>query len=127
VTGETKKQTVLAAVEDMFFWAKIDAAARNLGVHLVQAADAQKLQEQLEASVPDLIILDLNSKACAPIEAILRIKGDPALQRVPLVAFLSHVHVELEQAARKAGCDTVMPRSAFARNLAQILQLENSC
>jgi CheY-like chemotaxis protein len=118
---EKKRKTVLAAVDDMFFWAKIEAVAKGLGVDVVQAANAQMLEERLEASTPDLIIVDLNSKACSPIEAIRRIKGRPSLQRVPLVAFFSHIQVELEQAAQEAGCETIMPRSTFTKNLPQIL------
>ena len=118
---EGKKRTVLAAVDDMFFWAKIEAVGKGLGVDVVQAANAQVLEQRLAASTPDLIIVDLNSKACSPIEAIRRMKGQPSLQGVPLVAFFSHVQVELEQAAQEAGCETIMPRSAFTKNLPQIL------
>jgi hypothetical protein len=38
-----------------------------------------------------------------------------------VVAFLSHVQVELAAQARAAGCDEVMPRSSFTQNLAAIL------
>ncbi len=123
MNAETKGPTVLAVVDDMFFWAKIDAVAKELGVHLVHAPDSRKLAEKLEASSPDLIILDLNNTSCSPLDAIRRIKGDPRLERIPLVAFLSHVQVELEQAARRAGCETIMPRSAFSRKLVEILRM----
>jgi hypothetical protein len=45
---------------------------------------------------------------------------------VPVVAFLSHVQVELAEAARAAGCREVMPRSEFTRNLATILERAKS-
>jgi hypothetical protein len=38
-----------------------------------------------------------------------------------MVGFLSHVQVDLAEQARAAGCDEVMPRSKFTRDLAQIL------
>jgi hypothetical protein len=34
---------------------------------------------------------------------------------------LSHVQTDLAARAREAGCDEVMPRSAFTQNLARIL------
>jgi hypothetical protein len=40
-----------------------------------------------------------------------------------IVAFLSHVQVELAAQARAAGCSEIMPRSAFTQNLAAILQV----
>jgi CheY-like chemotaxis protein len=116
------KRTVLAAVEDMFFLAKIEAAAKVVGVDLVEARSAEKVNEQLEVLNPDLIILDLNAKAWDPLEVIRRIRWEPKFKSTPVVAFLSHVQVELERAARAAGCENVIPRSAFSRDLPQILR-----
>jgi CheY-like chemotaxis protein len=116
------KRTVLAAVEDMFFLAKIEAAAKVVGVDLVEARSVEKLNEHLDVLNPDLIILDLNSKAWDPLEVIRRIRREPKFKSTPVVAFLSHVQVELERAARAAGCENVIPRSAFSRDLPQILQ-----
>lgn len=116
------KPVIIAAVDDIFFSAKIDAAARIVGVELRQATDAHRLEEQLATLTPTLIVLDLNSKACAPLQAIRRIKADPRTREIPLVGFLSHVQVDLQEAAREAGCDQILPRSIFSANLAQILR-----
>jgi len=43
-----------------------------------------------------------------------------------LLGFLSHVQVDLQRAAIAAGCDEVMPRSAFSANLNQILSRESN-
>jgi CheY-like chemotaxis protein len=112
---------VLTAVDDIFFSAKIEEVAKTLGVRLVQALDARQLSEKLAATTPELIILDLNSRACSPLEAIRRIKTDPKFRDTPVIGFFSHVQVELEQAAHQAGCDHVMPRSKFSANLPHIL------
>ena len=42
---------------------------------------------------------------------------------VRVVGFLSHVQVDIAAQAQKAGCDEVMPRSAFTQNLASILSV----
>jgi len=49
------------------------------------------------------------------------LKGDEALSAVPLLGFFSHVQTELQQAAKAAGFDRVMPRSAFTKQLSEIL------
>src|SRR5436309_9807574 len=98
------KRTVLAAVEDMFFLAKIEAAAKAAGVDLVEARSAEKVNEHLDALSPDLIILDVNTSAWDLLEVIRRIRGDPKFSSTPVVAFLSHLQVELARAARAAGC-----------------------
>jgi len=41
----------------------------------------------------------------------------------PRCGLLSHVQVDLAVQAQKAGCDEVMPRSAFTQNLASILSV----
>jgi CheY-like chemotaxis protein len=115
-------RTVLAGIDDLFFLAKVRSTARALGIRLMEASDPQELIASLEATRPDLIILDLNCAACRPLEFIERIKHDPQHKIVPIVGFLSHVQVQLERAASQAGCDRVLPRSEFSAGLAEILQ-----
>jgi len=38
------------------------------------------------------------------------------------LGFLSHIQGELKMKAQEAGCDMVVPRSAFSQNLPQILR-----
>ena len=114
---------VIAAVDDLFFLTKIEATAQHAGVPLVQARSARALEERLaEGQPPRLIVLDLNSTACAPLDAIRRIKSDPRLRETRIVGFFSHVQVELERAATQAGCDFVLPRSVFSARLPEILK-----
>ena len=42
-------------------------------------------------------------------------------RKIVMIAFLSHVQVDLAAKARAAGCSDVMPRSKFTQNLATIL------
>ena len=49
------------------------------------------------------------------------VRSDAATQDIPTVGFLSHVQKDLAVAAREAGCDRVMARSAFTRDLPRIL------
>ena len=49
-------------------------------------------------------------------------KQDPALASIRTVGFASHVQVDVISAARAAGVDDVMARSAFTQNLADILK-----
>ncbi len=69
-----------------------------------------------------MVIFDLNFAAADPIARIIEMKQDPALQAIPLLAYVSHVQVELKQKAIDAGCDTVLARSVLSRDLPQLLQ-----
>ncbi len=114
--------TVLSAVDDMFFSAKIRSTAKLIGVDVIEATDIAQLEERLTGPTPKMILLDLNSRACAPLDAVRRIKADAKLSKVPVIGFLSHVQHELERQAREAGCDQVLPRSSFSANLPRILE-----
>jgi CheY-like chemotaxis protein len=115
-------RTALAAVDDLFFSTKIESAAKILGIRLLLATDAFRARALLDESEPDLVILDLSSRRCAPLDLIPAIKSDPRLSRTRLIGFLSHIQKELETAARTAGCDLVLPRSVFSAKLARILE-----
>jgi hypothetical protein len=39
-----------------------------------------------------------------------------------IIGFLSHLQGELKMKAQEAGCDMVLPRSAFSQNLPQLLR-----
>ncbi len=112
---------VMAAVEDLLFRSKISETASTLGVEALFPRSKDKLVEQAAASPPDLLVLDLNSMRFEPLKLLRHLKSDETLRDVPVVGFLSHVQKDLAVAARDSGCDRVMARSAFTRDLPEIL------
>ena len=115
-------RNILAAVDDMFFAAKIRATAEALGVSI-------KFHRRLEALVsaaveqpPDLVLCDLHNEKLDPMALARELKSKEGLQAVPLLGFFSHVQTDLQRAALEAGYDQVIPRSLFSRDLARILQ-----
>lgn len=114
---------VLALVDDIFFQAKILETARQLGIEVRACATAEALLDAIAASAPRLIVVDLNARG-NPVAAIEQMQA--RAHQIPVVAFLSHVQVELAERARAAGCRSVMPRSQFTRNLATILSQAKS-
>ncbi len=112
---------VLAAVEDLLFKSKISETAGVLGIEAGFPRSKERLLETLRESPPDLLVLDLNSARFEPLELLRTAKSDGITQRIPTVGFLSHVQRDLAVAAKEAGCDRVMARSAFTRDLPKIL------
>ncbi len=113
-------KTILAVVSDIFFSAKINEAAKRAGVTLQYVTTEKDLLEKATAD-PALIIFDLNFEAVRPIELIRKLKGTDALKHISLLSYVSHVQIDLKKLAQEAGCDTVLPRSAFSMNLKHIL------
>ena len=112
---------VLAAVEDLLFKSKISETASTLGIEAAFPRSRKKLLDALRESPPDLLVLDLNSARFEPLTLLREVKSDEATRDISTVGFLSHVQKDLAVAAREAGCDRIVARSAFTRDLPKIL------
>jgi DNA-binding NarL/FixJ family response regulator len=112
---------ILAAVDDFLFRSKIRAVAKHVNAEVQFAQTLEEILAQARAKKPGLVIVDLNNQKVDPIATIAALKADAALAGVQTIGFASHVHVDLIDAARKAGADRVLARSQFAGNLAEIL------
>src|SRR5687767_3532024 len=114
-------QTIIAIVDDLFFASKIRGTAEQVGTRVQFSRSIPDAVAKAREEAPALIIADLNASCCDVLELARALKGDDALKGVPLLGFFSHIQTELQQAANAAGYDRVMPRSAFTKNLAEIL------
>ena len=108
---------ILAAVEDLLFKSKISETASQLGIEAAFPRNPRKLLEALRESPPDLLVIDLNSARFEPLALLRSVRSDEATRDVSTVGFLSHVQKDLAVAAREAGCDRVVARSAFTKDL----------
>ena len=113
---------VLAAVDDIFFAAKIRAAADHLGLDVRFAKSVDAVMEAARDEAPLLIIADLHAEKCNPFDLAKRLKADEQLRGVTILGFFSHVQTALQQRAEQAGFDRIMPRSAFSKHLPEILE-----
>jgi DNA-binding NarL/FixJ family response regulator len=104
--------------------AKIQETARKLNVKVEFVKTEKDLNERLGQNgndKPSLIIFDLNNAAAKPLSTIPKLKSK-LKKGTNFIGFLSHLQGELKVKAQEAGCDMVVPRSAFSQNLAQILR-----
>jgi len=108
---------VIAVVDDMFFASKIRAVAEASGVEISFARSKAAVFE----AKPGLILVDLHHQKIDPVSLAADLKSDEQMAGVPLIGFFSHVHTDLQKNALAAGFDQVLPRSAFSRDLPQIL------
>jgi CheY-like chemotaxis protein len=108
---------IVALMDDLFFQMKVAETAKHLGLELKVATNGDALVGLLEP-LPNLVIVDLNAR-CQPLGVIERVRA--AQKDLWVVGFLSHVQRDLAEQAQAAGCNEVMPRSAFTQNLSAIL------
>ena len=112
----------LALLDDLMFTVKILDAAKRAGLAIKFLKSSDALLQKAGEAAPPLIILDLNYASADPVGLIRRLKAEESSRNIPLLAYVSHVQVDLKQAGEEAGCDRVLPRSAFVADLPGLLK-----
>jgi hypothetical protein len=112
-------------IEDLFFLAKIQEVSRKLGVKVEFVKNDKdvlaRITDAPEGERPALLVFDLNNAAAKPLTLIPKLKTK-LKKSVSIIGFLSHLQGDLKMKATEAGCDTVMPRSAFSQSLPNLLR-----
>src|SRR6266850_971686 len=113
---------IFAFVDDLFFMTKIQEISRKLNVKVeFVKSDKEVFDKVGEDDKPSLVIVDLNNINSKPLTVIPKLKSK-FKKGTTVLGFVSHVQGELKQKAQEAGCDVVMPRSAFSQTLPQLLR-----
>jgi DNA-binding NarL/FixJ family response regulator len=112
---------ILAAVDDVLFSSKIRGAAKHAGVEICFARTPGTVLDEIRQRRPSLVILDLDAARLQPVGVLERLRAEPADTRPRTLGFVSHVHAEAIEAARAAGADLVLARSAFVAALPEIV------
>ncbi len=82
-----------------------------------EITEAENGEEALAAVAkqrPDLILMDIQLPIMDGYTATRRIKDDPALRAIPIIAVTSYVE---DEKARAAGCDEYVPEPYSPREL----------
>jgi CheY-like chemotaxis protein len=123
--SQSTETKIYCFVDDLFFLAKIQEVARKLNVKVefvkTEKDVLEKIEENGNGSKPSLIIFDLNNTNAKPLTTIPKLKK-LLKKETAIIGFLSHLQADLKAKAQDAGCDMVLPRSAFSQNLPQLLR-----
>ena len=112
---------ILCVVDDLIFSIKISTVAKLLAAPVFFERAPDMVLPRIREKQPSLVILDLNSAKLRPLDVIAQMKADPGLSGIRTLGYVSHVQTEVIDAARRAGIDEVLARSAFSERLGEIL------
>ena len=112
---------IVCAIDDLMFSIKVSTAAKSLQADVYFERSGEKLLETIRDKRPSLVIFDLNSARLRPLAVIAGLKRDPDLRDIRTLGYVSHVDTATIDAARAAGIDQVMARSAFVTQIGEIL------
>jgi len=84
---------------------------------LIEAADGAQGLAMARAHKPDLILMDIQLPVLDGYETTRRIKADPELRDIPVIAVTSYALSGDETKARAAGCDAYITKPFSPRLL----------
>jgi len=87
------------------------------GFEDVEANDGEKGVAMAAERKPDLILMDIQLPIVDGYEATRRIKSDPALREIPIIAVTSYALSGDEAKARAAGCDGYVAKPFSPREI----------
>ncbi len=111
-------RTILLLERDLFFSVKIRDTLKHLGYETQVARSEEDFARKMAASAPALAIVHTGVAGVAWERVIAQAKR----AGLPTLAFGSHIDLESQQAARRAGADRVISNSKLAKDLPTIVQ-----
>ena len=81
---------------------------------ITEAENGEQALTAVMEQRPDLILMEIQLPIMDGYEATRRIKADPALRSIPIIAVTSYVE---DEKARAAGCDEYVPKPYSPRQL----------
>src|SRR5437016_1722196 len=106
------KPLCLVLTDDLLDASRVIGEGRAAGLEVVQCKDQAALLAAVERR-PALAVIDLHNPGLDLNSTIAALKA----KGTRVIGFGSHVDVARLNAARQAGCDEVLPRSAFFERL----------
>jgi len=113
---------LLLLLADLLFIARIREAADAVGLTSRRVTTPEELLQWARQERPAAIICDLQAEPLQPLRAIAAVKADVALREIRTIGYFSHVRDDVRVRAVHAGCDLVLPRSAFIVRLPELLR-----
>jgi two-component system, cell cycle response regulator DivK len=89
----------------------------NAGYEIIEAENGEEALAVAARERPDLILMDIQLPLLDGYEVTRRIKADPALRSIPIIAITSYALSGDESKARAAGCDAYVTKPYSPRAL----------
>ena len=87
------------------------------GFDVRTASTAEEALEMVESFRPSLVLADIQLPGMDGLEMTRRLKADPGLSAIPIIAVTSYALSGDEEKARAAGCDDFVPKPFSPREL----------
>jgi DNA-binding NarL/FixJ family response regulator len=110
--------TALLVGQNLFFLGRVEALAQARGLELLRATDEDTFWTHFNRQKPALLLIDLEGAESVWVNVLQGVQE--ARDGVKVVAFGPHQDVAALDRARALGCDLVLNKGEFNRDLPQI-------
>lgn len=115
-------KTVLVAVNDIFFYAKLRDALRAGGYVIERARTQDEVPAKAQALRPAALILNMNDPGLNGLQALAQLKAQAGPQALPILAFANHEEVETWQKAKELGVTKIVSRNEFSSRTRELIE-----
>jgi two-component system cell cycle response regulator DivK len=118
-TADAPQRTVLL-VEDNPHNRKIfSGMLTHHGFRVIEAETGDRALAEVEAELPDLILMDLSIPGIDGWECTRRLKASERSRAVPIIALTAHAMRGDEERARAAGCDGYLSKPVSPKKVVE--------
>jgi len=117
VSVGTRQHTILIVEDDTTALGLLSDLLRRSGYLVSQAGDLEGAMERLAAGVPSLVLLDIRLGTEDGLELARRLRADPEMRTLPILALSADAMQHDADRALEAGCDGHLAKPVVAREL----------
>ena len=88
-----------------------------MGFEVREACDGEETLAELNESLPDAVVLDIQMPKVDGIAVLRAVREDGALQRVPILALSAHALSDEVRQIREAGADAYLSKPADPKSV----------
>lgn len=115
-------KTVLIAINDVFFYAKLRDALKPQGYTLERARTQAEVKEKAGSLQPAAFIINMNDDKLDALKAVEEIKTVEGLQSLPVLAFANHEEVDTFRRAKQLGITKIVSRNEFSARTRDLVE-----
>lgn len=93
----------------------------KLGYRVIEAVDGDEAVDITRAERPDVILMDIGMPERSGISATYKIRKDPELSKIPIIAITAYSTSDLHNDAIKAGCIECLTKPVDTKRLKELL------
>lgn len=97
----------------------VSAVLKSSGHRVLEKATAEQAFEEIRARHPEVILLDLKLPGMDGLSLARRLKQDPEMQHIPIVAITGAAEQFSKEKALQSGCDAYIMKPVDTRRLTE--------